>query len=369
MKRDWVEKAQDWLAMGLNHLLFIAGAITVMDLFQADNSMLWLWIALFLIPASYYLFIKRPQKALLPPLFVVLLGIFSLTETIMDKHDWSMYYVVFLFLYLIGYFLYYFLNQYTKFLILNKTSAANISEEDMVEKGMMQTILFSIGCSLILLMSVNVEWFAKVADIIWNWILSVLRGIFSRIHTEPPVQQEQTVEEIQQNLAEAGTAIEHPFFPEFLQNLAQNIARIFVVFALIGGCIVCLLLIYELIKRYFVPQERNADNRELQTSKDIREYCGVEKKKSQKKSRFVFGDNRKKIRKIYQKRVLQHKVELIGEQEEKQLRYLTAKECCERISEEHLKRLYEKARYSEENISEEDRKDLKRILWNSWEKN
>ncbi len=369
MKRDWVEKAQDWFAMGLNHLLFIAGAVTVLDLFQADSSMLWLWIVLFAVPASYYLLIKRPQKVLLPPFFVILLGIFSMIETIKDKHDWSMYYVVILFLYFAGYFLYYFLKQYECFYVLNKSSAANIPEEDMVQNGFKQTIIFSLGSTFVLLMSANIDWFTKIADYIWNWILGILRAIFSRIHTEPPVEQEQTVEEMQQNLAEAGNAIEGTFFPEIVQNLAQNVTRLIVFLAFVGGCLLFVVLIYELIKQYFIPQERKNDKSELQTSKDIREYCGVEKKTPQKKSKFVFGDNRKKIRKLYHKKVLQHKAELIGEREEKQLRYLTAKECCERIAEDNLKLLYEKARYSEENISEEDRKVLKSILWNLWEKN
>ena len=37
-----------------------------------------------------------------------------------------------------------------------------------------------------------------------------------------------------------------------------------------------------------------------------------------------------------------------------QLKYLTAKECCDKLSEQKLKLVYEKARYSEQTISAED---------------
>ena len=70
-------------------------------------------------------------------------------------------------------------------------------------------------------------------------------------------------------------------------------------------------------------------------------------------------NNRQKVRKIFRKRVLKNKKFLVGDRTEKQLEYLTAKECCERLSEQKLKIAYEKARYSNEEITAEDIRRLK----------
>ena len=92
---------------------------------------------------------------------------------------------------------------------------------------------------------------------------------------------------------------------------------------------------------------------------DVYETCGIEKIKKQRSKLSVFTDKRGKIRKIYRKKVLKNSEELIGNQDKIKLQYLTAKECCEKLDEPILKELYEKAKYSEKEITSEDIKLLK----------
>ena len=115
-----------------------------------------------------------------------------------------------------------------------------------------------------------------------------------------------------------------------------------------------LVLIYEFVKGHLIPVVAKKNNSIMNEGDDIREYCGVEKSNQKPKMLVPLFDPRKRIRKLYYKKVMKQKRLLIGEKEDKQLGYLTAKECCEVISASNLKNAYEKARYSIENVTSED---------------
>ena len=107
------------------------------------------------------------------------------------------------------------------------------------------------------------------------------------------------------------------------------------------------------------------ENEELQTGIDIRETCIIEKNKKEAADWFAFLKPREKVRKIYRKQILKHKKDIIGENSPENLEYMTAEECCDKISSadkvsiKDLKLIYEKARYSAEEISAEDVKRIK----------
>ena len=146
MKREWMQKIQDSLCIVLNHLLFVAAAITVMDLFQAKQSYIWVWIVSVCIPFIIYRVIAKQPTLVPPAMFVIILGILSLTEKIMTKHDWSRDYYVILFVYFMGYFVYYFTKRFLDFLKLNQNTASNIPIQDIFQNGIGLTVLFS-ACS------------------------------------------------------------------------------------------------------------------------------------------------------------------------------------------------------------------------------
>ena len=111
--------------------------------------------------------------------------------------------------------------------------------------------------------------------------------------------------------------------------------------------------------RYAEAVKKNDENEELQTGIDIRETCVIEKNKKEAADWFAFLKPREKVRKIYRKQVLKHKKDIIGENSSENLAYMTAEECCDKLSLEDLKLIYEKARYSAEEISAEDVKRIK----------
>lgn len=351
MKQKKMQYIKDSLCIILNHLLFVAAAITVLDLFQANSSELLLWVGLIVAPLIWYHVTQKPQKLIPPPMFIVLLGGMSMVEKIVTTHDWSVYYYIITFVYLVGYFVYYFSKQFLQFLALNKHSASNIPEQTIFRNGIIQTLFFTAGSSIILFISANFDWVKRIVDHIWNMILAVLRYVFAGIET--PVQQPQK-EELTQKDPQMGSANMGDAIPEQMLEDIRNLIIIFLCVAIIIGFILFLYYIYCVIKGIETSPLRKRKKEMVEDDEDVREYCGFEKKSKTRERSFRFRNNREKVRRLYQKMVLKRKTELIGEQNPEQLSYFTAKECCERLEEQSLKAVYEKARYSEDVITTED---------------
>ena len=349
MERKNIEKIQDVLGIILNHLLFVAGAITVLAFFRVDHPNLLLWIGLIIVPLLFYHFVKRPQKLVQPATFIICLAILSIVEKKISAQDWSDYYIIITFTYLIGYFIYYFINQFLRFWLLNQSTASNIPTSAIFRSGMGQTMGYVLCGSVILFLSAKVEWVKAIVAYIWTWIQNALQSIsrgedMSKPPTETPMQPD------------AGMS-GNPF-GEMLSEDPHYILRALVFFlivtALVTGVVFCAHWIYYMIIDLDIFQKKVRHNGTLADNDDVREYCGVEKNSIRKKNTFLFRNNREKVRRIYQKRILKRKKELIGEQEESKLKYLTAKQCCDKLSEQQLKLVYEKARYSEEAISSDE---------------
>ena len=351
MKREWIQNIQDGLCITLNHLLFVAGAITVLDLFQAATPKILLWMSLIVIPVAFYHFTRKTPQLILPPMFIILLGVMSMVEKIMTTHDWSAYYYVITFVYMIGYFLFYFTKKFLDFLQLNQNTASNIPIADIFQNGIGLTAFFTACSSVILLVSANIDWIKAIADKIWSGILMILGYIFSGIETQPPLEGK---EELTQKDPQMGGVNMSDVIPEQTLDGIRNIMIAFLIVAIIIGFILFVYYVYYVIKGIERTERQKNKNGKLPENEDVREHCGIEKKVQRKASSFIFRNNREKIRRLYQKKVIKHRKELIGEKEQQQLKYLTAKECCDKLSEQQLKLVYEKARYSEEVISAED---------------
>ena len=351
MKREWMKNIQDSLCIILNHLLFVATAMTVLDLFQADSPKLFVWFTMVLIPFGFYYVSKKTPMLIPPPIVIILLGIMSMAEKIMTTLDLGTYYYVITYVYLIGYFIFYFTKKFLDFLRLNQNTASNIPIADIFRNGIGLTTLFAACSSVILMISANVEWVKTIADKIWSGIIMILSWIFSGIETYPPIEGK---EEITQKDPQMGGANMSEVIPQQNLDYIRNVMIVLLCIAIAIGFILFLYYVYYVIKGLERAENDNGKKGNLPENDDVREYCGIEKKNQRKAGSFLFRSNREKVRKLYQKSVIKHKKELIGEQEQKRLKYLTAKECCDKLSKQQLKLVYEKARYSEEDISAED---------------
>ena len=353
MKREWLERVRDSVVIVLNHLLFVAVAITILDLFQVEHMMLLVWITMIIIPFLLYFIKPRTQKIVPPPLMIGLLGLLSIMETIMKINDWGFYYLVIAFLYLGIYFLYYYIKKFIIFLELNENGSVNIPEKKIFSNGIRQTFVFASGSLFVLFMTMHIDWFAKVVDWIWSIVLEILRMIFSGIETVPPAEETPT-QEIQGAMSNTGDGVVYEFLPDHIKDMIRAVVIAFLFVSFILGCILVFFTIYQFLKEKVWVDKSKKKECALQMNEDIREHCGIEKIAHKNSHFFVFWNNREKIRKLYQKKMLKEKKKLVGEQEIRQLEYLTAKECCDKLAEQNLKIVYEKARYSAENVSADD---------------
>ncbi|MBQ2901860.1 MAG: cell envelope integrity protein TolA [Agathobacter sp.] len=351
MKQQNVQYVKDSLCIILNHLLFVAAGITVLDLFQAETPKLMLWCALIAVPFFWYYITHKPQKLIPPPMFIILLGGMSLVEEIVTTQNWSVYYYIITFVYLVGYFVYYFSKQFLQFLTLNQHSASNIPEQTIFRNGIIQTLFFTACSSIILFVSVNFDWVRAIVERIWNVILLFLRYVLSGIDTS---MQKPQKEDLSQNDPQMGSADMTDVIPEQILDDIRNLIIFFLCVAIVIGLILFLYYIYYMIKGMEGSVFQRWQKVKVKEDEDVREYCGFEQNVVRKEHSTIFRNNREKVRKLYQKKVLKRKTELIGEQKQKQLSYFTARECCDRLEEQALKEIYEKARYSEEIITPED---------------
>ena len=356
MKQESLEKIQDYLCIGLNYLLFVAAAITVLDLFQADSPKILLWTGLIAVPILIYRITKKPQQLMNPVLFMVLLTALSMLENTVWTKDWSSYYIVIAFIYLIGYFGYFFISKFLTFWLFNRSTASNIPTNAIFRNGMGQTVLFTLCSSVFLFFGAKLDWVKVIAEGIWALVLELLRFIFSGIKTTP---EEEGASPPMEPEPERGDALTGEVVPENIQYMLRNLILAVFFMALVLGVILLAYYAYYVITDLEWFKGRKKAKAKLVENDDVREYCGVEKKTTKATGFFVFRTNRDKIRRIYYKKVVKHKKELVGEKEELMLGYLTAKQCCDKLSEQQLKLIYEKARYSEAHITAEDVKSVK----------
>lgn len=397
MRRKWIETGQDLLIIFLNHLVMIAFGVTAMGILQQDDHMVWLWSVLLVIPLLFYLakikicnfFLFYTLHLAVPigsiflpihlaPKFLMIfisivyfvwsikigiiarghgegvvgptamtgvLGVMFLTETFYSQKGWESIYVAMAIIYAAVYCMYIYISRYLDFLVVNENSAANIPEEEIFNKGFRQSFIGIASVVIFLVVFSKVEWFARVDSWIVSWIGNIFVKIFkSLFFEEAETQEEMFSTMIEQEpsdkdmLSEAG---EHGWFGSFFETIIL----------IVGALIVIRLLVYGI--RYLWQEFNNNSEKEEKTfnrSIDIRETCTIEKSKKETNNWFSFLNNREKIRKIYRKQVLKNKTAIIGNLSAEDLGYLTARECCDKFSAEQLQKMYEKARYSVEEI-------------------
>ena len=402
MKREWIERIQDLLKIVLNHLMIIAAAITVLGLFQKESAKILLWSLMLIVPFLFYMIRKKIQnfflfyashlimaivcfllpaeqvtktvlvtinlfyciwsiktkmtsdsgkQGLLPvPFFIVLTGMMALFEEAQGRKGWEIYYLVLVMIYVVGYFAYLYLQRCMHFIATNGKSASNIPEKELYCNGLKQIGAFSVGSIVVLVVTANLDWFSKIMSRIGDWILDLLRKIFSGMHFQG---EEEAIKELPEEITDNVGGYHGHVIPEFVLEILEKIITVIAAVVVIVVVIGIIYLICKFVKEHFLPVKEE-DKKTLQSNQDIRENCSIEKKEKNGKGWFGFLDNRERVRKLYRKKILKSSTKIIGNADQHHLEYLTAKECCDRISEDALKNIYEKARYSSEDITAED---------------
>lgn len=406
MKNKYLEIAEECLAIAAFHFVLVAAFVTLLGCFGQKEPYMVFWLGMIIIPFYNY-FLRRKLKNFLLffvmhfvgpiaafavsmnisytycALFTILAfiyAIWSIKIKIKDKDKkqeaptallatvifsvgmimqsiwgvktWVNIYMIFVFAYFGCYYIYLFLNQYARFILFNKNSTANIPEKEIFTSGLLQTIVYTAGGLGILFLSANLGWFTYLTGIVGDALLKFIRFIVSilpkRVIDNSPIVEDDidhgdAIDRVEQ-VVESN---------ETFENLLLLVIKVFIV------CLIA-LAIYGLVRAFMKMWKDYAEKQiseEMMTAQnEVRESLAAEKMTREGKSRNLFGfmDNKEKVRKFYKKRVAKDKTALIGELEKENLQYLTAKECCDKLAADKLKQIYEKVRYSEEEITADD---------------
>ncbi|MBE7043796.1 MAG: hypothetical protein E7399_09970 [Ruminococcaceae bacterium] len=419
MKRKWIETCQTLLITQMNHWIIITAVMTVLGLFKEERTHLLLWFVFGIVPImlffvresirNFFLFFaihmvlpvaavyltglllsedivlriilialtviyviwsivirlksKKNSENLIPPLVAICaMGILTLIENLQCKRGWEWYYLLMAILYLSGYFINFFMNNYLRFLSVNESSAAVMPEQEIFSSGMKQTVLFTIAGVLVLFLTANVKWVSYVLSWVGNVLLVVLRAFFSLFSKEESeevpvfVMQEQVAPDMS-GLAEGGKS-------GLLWLILEKIIMTLVAVGIVALIVFAVVMFFRFLWNHF-HEARKGEEQKIQKGRDLHEVCGIEKNAKETSTVWLpFLNNRDKVRKIYRKQILKNKNSIVGNHNMEDLERMTAKECCDKMPIEKdfadiLKKIYEKARYSPNDITSEDVKSMK----------
>jgi len=266
-------------------------------------------------------------------------------------------------LYLGAYFISYFLGNYLRFLVVNESSVAVMPEKEILSSGMKQTALFTAGGLCILLLTANIQWAAYLFSLVGKVLLAILKWLVSLLSKEETEEVEELVMTSNQGMSDMG-GLGEAGDPALIWVILEKI----LMFLVTVGVAVVFVVVIVMICRYIWKQFHNVkvvEQEKLQKGRDVREVCGIER--NTRESAVIwspFLNNRERVRKVYRKQILKNKFHIIGNHNVEDLKCMTAKECCDKISEESgsancLKKIYEKARYSSYEVTSEDVKNMK----------
>lgn len=403
MKKERIIMIRELLVTQMTHWLLFLLAVTVLGLVGAKEPVIWKWAVLGLVPYilflvrrysnhflvfmgshialillltvisyvdlaeqiafyvcvigyvaySFYLRVRTKERltGVINPIAAVgAAGGFRLFQHYQGIPEWERYYVAPVIIFLCFYFIQMYLEQYQHFLIVNDSSTGHIPEKAMFRSGVSLVGLFSVGVSVLLLLTSDVGWVGRIANMLKNILIWVLRLLFrgGGEEVEEILPQETTTQKQNQGMMPMEEAE-----PALIWVILEKLVMIAMAVAFAA---LIIWAIYSLIK--FLHDRFQGrilfDQEEPENVTDVREKCEVERRQSKKRSFFGFLSTKERIRRIYKKEVWAGRWQLAKDGSPEVLRRLTAKECGEGLSRADMAQVYEKARYSQEECTSED---------------
>ena len=249
-----------------------------------------------------------------------------------------------------------YVDRYTRFLQMNRHSVGYIPAKSIFLSGLSMVGSFLAVAAAVLTMIANAGRINELGVYIKKQLLKLLKFILSPLQggmgeqTEPVQEAE---EQLQEKLLE--TIIEEK--PE------TSIIWDILIFIFFG--VVLLVLLYNIVKLVFyllnllklpdvaVPQEEE--------SEDIREKRDIVEKLYKRKRVNLFGilSPAERIRRRYRRRTSAGRSIITAKGKKDNLALYTARECAEMLSAPEMGTIYEKARYSPYECTDEDVKEMK----------
>lgn len=275
-----------------------------------------------------------------------------------DMPDWDKYYLFILIGVLACYLMIHYLKHYLSFLRVNKSSAGYLPAKEILHSGIGFVLPYTLFGVLVLLLSLNVAWLEPILQVLKTGITSLLRILFMLL----PRGGDSEVIIIENAGGNSTDALAE--LPKSESFWLWELLEYVVIILFFCGCVYILFRAVKWLIRYIKEKFDNqkVDNQNIITGQedvyDVREKCNVEKRGSDSRSGGLFQRFTpvERVRKLYKKRVLSGKIK---KEDRGELKFMTAKECGEALSLPDMAMLYERARYSDREITAEDVKRMK----------
>ncbi len=278
-------------------------------------------------------------------------------------YQWDDYYYISLITSLGLYFLVFYINKYLHFLVVNESSAAHIPEREMFHSGMGLAAGYTLFGVLVLTLTSHLEWLGAVWNAVKGVLVVILRFLFGLL-PEGSASGDMIQEGPPAGSGDPGKMPLPKGEPGLFWIILEYVVMAAFFIALTAVCIWGLIKLSRWVAHMVRSRfGQSAAGQELSSSlpSDVREKCTLAKSgdSSGGNVRKWFGllQPGERIRKLYRKKIL----EIRKYTSEDQLGdSTTARECIPLLGSEEPALLYEKARYSNQECTAEDVRNMRR---------
>ncbi len=268
----------------------------------------------------------------------------------------------------IAFFLLYFIREYLEKFISYSMSSENFSKElkHTFNTNFSLIALFNVAIVLII-MTANMFFSNSSFNVVgkfFKWIASKFFSCFEHFHADGGASEQVTTEIPLQNNSAGETLVAHSSSNDSgIGTLIFNVFQIVLFIALIAGI---LFIIYSFIKQY-MHRNNKTDDEVKNTEEDVINKVKITKETNADSHKSFFASNKDKIRKIFANKVnastkKNNRIIIRKSYTPDQINNTLTKENA--ISKEDmdmLTKIYEKARYSDKEITKEDVEKAKHI--------
>ncbi len=269
--------------------------------------------------------------------------------------DWDSYYIFCLVGTISLFFVIFYLQHYLEFLAVNQSSAGYLPASEMFRSGLGLTLAYTFLGAVVLIVSTHFEWLSQIVSYLKEFMIWILRLLFSNLPQGSPEEEQQIMEQFSDTPVDAFLPREEPFW---LWGVLWHIV-VFVFLAVVFLGVAKLLIRLLSWLRVFLVSHGSREDLHEESIFDVRERCEIEQKHGKKKQPF-FGSlsSRERIRKLYKRKLLSSSVQM-PEKERNLLEYRTAREWESTLETEGMAEIYERARYSDREVTTMDVKQMK----------
>lgn len=285
----------------------------------------------------------------------------SLASTLMrHTNQWNAYYSFCLIAVIGMFFIVFYMRQYLDYMSLNKSSTGNLPIGEIFRSGAGLVLAYTLFGMAVLIISTQYEWLARLLRPLTDMLMQFIRFLLSKIFRKGG-----SVEEELTSIEEGAQMIGSPELPEPKEPfwLWQLLQGVFTVALLAGMAFIVLKLLLKLIQLLQEYLNRRVAGQYTQSEDafDLREKCEPEKPEERKRQGpggpFT---NRERVRRLYKRKLLsQSRHREAKEQGKSCPELLTAREWEKRLKTDGMASVYEKARYSTQEITAEDVKRMR----------